>query len=688
MRLAIDTGGTFTDLVLGDGPDVQLFKAPTTPDDASQGVLDVLGVAAADRGMTTGELLANADQIVHGTTIGLNAIVTGATARTALLVTEGHRDILTLREGGRVDPFDHATEYPQPYIPRRLTFEVRERVTAEGEVHRPLDLEHLRGVLDLVAEAKVAAVAVSLLWSIVNDDHERLVGAALQERFPRLAISLSHQVNPILREYRRTSSTCIDASLKPVMSTYLDRLESRLRAEGYRGRLLIVTSQGGVRDALDVRGCPIHTLGSGPAMAPIAGRAVLAETGHSAGIVVDTGGTTFDVSVVRDGLIPRRSDTWVGPTFTGHMTGFPAIDVTSIGAGGGSIAWVDGGGLLRVGPHSAGSTPGPASFGRGGTEATVTDAALVMDLLDADGFLDGAMSLDRNAALEAVARVAGTLELETVDAACAIVTLATEAMVHAVEDVTVARGLDPRGAVLIAGGGASGINAVEIARRLGCRAVVLPRAGAALSAAGGLVSDLVFEAARVHAISSDTVEPFGVAELLRSLDAVTQEQAGDDIAASHRFDHFVEARYVTEAWEIDVDVDLTQLIDDGTSYLIGRFEDCHRRLFGFVDSGCAIVFTTWRSRLTVMRPQPRAAAEAAVPDRRSQLAQPGRTRSVVWPNFGRLETSVTSPRDLAVCAVAGPLLVETPYTTLAAGPGTVTRCVQGNVIVTFDPVAP
>jgi N-methylhydantoinase A len=683
MRLAVDTGGTFTDLVIGDESDLHLFKAPTVPADPSQGVFDVIGVAAEAFEMTLADLLAATTQIVHGTTIGLNAIVTGSVARTALLVTEGHRDILTLREGGRLDPFDHATEYPSPYVPRRLTFEVPERITADGEIYRSLDTGLLENVLDQIERADVEAVAVSLLWSIVNNRHERQVGDALRRRFPTLPISLSHEVNPILREYRRTSSTCIDASLKPVVSTYLDRLESRLRGCGFAGRLLIVTSQGGVRDAADAQDHPIHTLGSGPAMAPIAGRAVLAETGHTAGIVIDTGGTTFDVSVIRDGAIPRRSDAWIGATFTGHMTGFPSIDVSSIGAGGGSIAWVDEGGLLRVGPRSAGSTPGPASFGRGGLDATVTDAAVVTGLLDPTRFLGGTMTLDADAAMAAFGRVGDQLGLDPLSTATAIIALATEAMIHAVEDITVARGLDPRSAVLIAGGGAAGINAVEIARRLGCRAAILPRGGAALSAAGGLASDLVFETTKVFSGRSDSIDSTTLVELLRQLDDDAMALAGNGHSAG-RFERFVEARYITQAWDIDVDIDLSPLTTDGVDHLTARFEDCHRRLFGFVDQGCPILFSSWRSRLTcAAHEQHDTPARIVGPDRG---AAPVRTRPAVWPRYGVLDTVVTTPDALGSTPIAGPLLVETAYTTLAAGPDTFICHDHGNVVVTFEEV--
>ena len=335
-------------------------------------------------------------------------MLTGRTARTAFLTTEGHPDIFLLREGGRVDPFDNTVPFPEPLVPRRLTFEIPERIRADGVVHKPLDEDAVLAVIERLKAAQVEAVGVCLIWSIVNPDHEERVGAFLDAHLPGVPYTLSHRLNPSLREYRRASSACIDASLKPVMTGYLSSLEARLREAGFNGRLLTVTSQGGVVDAADLAATPIHSLNSGPAMAPVAGRVFAAAEGdEDMAIVADTGGTSYDVSLVRKGRIPWTRETWLGPRIRGHMTGFPSVDVRSVGAGGGSIAWVDPGGMLHVGPDSAGSVPGPACYGQGGSEPTVTDAALALGYIDADFFLGGAIALDTDRATAAIAEKIG-----------------------------------------------------------------------------------------------------------------------------------------------------------------------------------------------------------------------------------------------------------------------------------------
>ena len=366
-------------------------------------MLHALTLAGEDHGVARPELLGRGELFIHGTTRAINAILTGATARTAFLTTAGHPDVLVVREGGRIEPFNFSVPYPEPYVPRALTFEVPERIDAGGHILTPLDEG---AVVDLIADLeqrRVEAVAVCLLWSIANPVHEIRLGELLSRHLPGVPYTLSHRLNPTLREYRRASSTCIDASLKPLMGEYLHGLAERLRAAGFPGRVLVVTSQGGVMDADDMADAPIHAINSGPAMAPVAGRHHAAEeAGADTAVVADTGGTSYDVSLVRRGRIPWTRETWLGQPHRGHMTGFPSVDVKSIGAGGGSIAWVDAGGLLHVGPRSAGSSPGPVCYAAGGLEPTLTDCALVLGYLDPEFFLGGAMRLEPRAAARAV----------------------------------------------------------------------------------------------------------------------------------------------------------------------------------------------------------------------------------------------------------------------------------------------
>ena len=368
IKLTCDVGGTFTDVVLSDGAGrVALGKALTTPHSLIEGLLNAIDAAGSQIDLTREALLKACELFVYSTTQATNAIIQNRTARTALLCTDGFPDILLRREGGSMHLYDFRRPFPEPYIPRHLTFEIPERIGADGEIVVPIDVDAAREVVRSLEPAGVEAVAVSLLWSIANPEHELRLGALLEEELPGVPYTLSHRLNPIIREYRRTSGTAIDASLKPLMQEHLREIEAGLRDAGFSGELVAASSFGGVlpMDRLIER--PIFAARSGPSLAPVAGRLYSEhELDGSDAIVCDAGGTSFDVSVVRDGGIVFARETWLGAPFEGHLTGLASVDVRSIGAGGGSIAWLDPGGLLRVGPESAGADPGPACYGRGG----------------------------------------------------------------------------------------------------------------------------------------------------------------------------------------------------------------------------------------------------------------------------------------------------------------------------------
>jgi N-methylhydantoinase A len=687
VRFAVDTGGTFTDLVLDDGG-LRVFKSPTVPHDPVQGVLDVLTVGAERLGLELSELLARGELLVHGTTRAINAVLTRTTARTAFLTTKGHPDILVFREGGRTRPFDFTRAYPPPYVPRSLTFEVPERIGAAGEIVLPLDEEAVRKTARRLAFERIEAVAVCFLWSTVNPAHERRVGELLEEELPEIPYTLSHALNPTLREYRRAASAAIDASLKPVMTTYLESLERRLREAGFGGRVLVVTSSGGVLDAAAVAAAPIHSINSGPSMAPVAGRFYAArDAAAETAVVADTGGTSYDVSVVRRGRIPRTRESWLGTPYETDLTGFPSVDVKSIGAGGGSIAWVDEGGLLHVGPASAGAVPGPACYGRGGTEPTVTDAALALGYLDEDYFLGGAIPLAVEAARTALERaVARPLELTVEDAAASVLRLATEHMVRAIEDITLNRGIDPRDAVIVGGGGAAGINVVAIARRLGCGRVVIPEFGAALSAAGALMSDLAAEYGATFRTTTAAFDANGANEALAGLlercRGFIVAAGADD--ADARIELMVEARYPHQVWELDVPLRVERFESAAdVERLRADFHDHHLEVFAVADRESAVEIVGVRARVecrlsggvgtTILEPPDRA---ADVHSRRIYFAETGPVDARVY-FFEALEPDVE---------LQGPAIVESAMTTMVLDPGAVGLRSPGGALL-IDPGA-
>ncbi len=686
MRLACDTGGTFTDLVVEDDHEIQLFKASTTPDDPVRGVLDALQLAATHYGLERSEFLSHASMFIHGTTRAINAILTGNTAKTAFLTTEGHPDVLVIREGGRIEPFNFTVAYPEPYVPRRLSFEIPERVDAEGRVVTPLNEAAVLNVIEHLKELKVEAVGVCLLWSVMNGAHERRIGELLAERLPDVAVTLSHVLNPTIREYRRASATVIDASLKPLMFRYLDGLTNRLRQAGFAGRTLMVTSQGGVMDAEAVARAPIHSINSGPAMAPVAGRFYAKrDGGHSMAIVADTGGTSYDVSLVRDGRIPWTRETWLGQRFRGHMTGFPSVDVKSIGAGGGSIAWVDSGGLLQVGPKSAGSTPGPAAYGKGGTEPTVTDCSLILGYIDPDFFLGGAMALDREAAVAALEeKVASKLGLPVEETAAAVLALATEKMVGAIDEITINQGIDPTTAVLIGGGGAAGLNAGAVGRRLGCAGVLIPETGAVLSAAGALMSELSSEYAQMLFTTSDRFAFDKVDQVLARLASRCETFAeGPGEGALDVITEFsVEARYPHQIWEIEVPIASGRvLLQADLDALKSAFHETHKSIFEISDPASEVEFVTWRAKV---RCRLREGGSGFLPNPKD--TGPMLTaRKVYFGATGWVEAPVTRFEAMRPGEpVAGPAIIESSFTTVVVDPGTVAvRTEGGGLRMTF-----
>jgi len=679
MRFAIDTGGTFTDLIVEDNQgSLFAYKTPTTPHDPVSGILDVLELAALDRGMSRERLLAQGTLLVHATTRGINSVLTGTTGKTAFLTTQGHPDILLFREAGRTDPFDHSREFPAPYVSRSLTSEVPERIDAEGRVVLPLDEAAVLAIIHKLATEHVEAVGVCFLWSIINPVHELRVGELLSQHLPGVPFTLSHKINPTLREYRRASSTCIDASLKPVMADYLRDFSHRLQAAGYGGRILMMSSEGGALDVESAAEAPIHTLKSGPALPPVAGQFYAAVDADAEDVIVaDAGGTSYDVSLVRSGRISWTRETWLGVPYFGHMTGFPSVDVRSIGAGGGSIAWVDEGGLLHVGPQSAGAEPGPACYQRGGIEPTVTDAGLVLGYLDPEYFLGGRIVLDVNAAQEALERqVSQKLGIGLHRSAAAVVRIMTENMVLAIEEITIRQGIDPRKTVLIAGGGAAGLNAVGIARRLGCRGVIIPQVAPVLSCAGALLSNLTADFASVYPASSLQWDAVGVNQVLEGL----QRRCAEFIAGPGEgsfdsgIEFLVEAHYPDQVWDLAVPLRVARFTSLAeVEQLRQDFHALHQRTFATCQEEAPIEMTVWRARAWCSM---RTAAPAYHAPRRTQKAGDRYRRVCFADGAEDFVDAQVRPFDevLPGDRVTGPAIIQSPLTTVVIDPGAVVEC--------------
>ena len=491
--IGIDVGGTFTDVVVST-PDGQtiIAKAATTPGDQSDGVLEGIAIAARMLSTAAGDLLANTTRIVHGTTAATNALLEGKAARVGMLTTEGHRDVIEMREGLKPERYNLRMAAPEPLVPRHLRLPVRERLRADGTAETGLDKASLDAAITQLAKENVAAVAVCFLHAWRDPSHEQEAAAAVRARIQNAYVTTSSDVLPRIKEFERFSTTVANAAVGPVIETYLGRLSGRLAEAGYRGELLVILSHGGVASVPEAIRLAAGTALSGPA-GGVAAAVALAREGVAQNLIAfDMGGTSTDIALVRDGQ-PTLSD---GKTVANARIALPSLDIVTLGAGGGSIGHLDRSGLLAVGPQSAGAEPGPACYGRGGQAATVTDANLVLGYLDPANFLGGRRMLDVSAATEAVKRLGDELGISVAEAAGGIHRLVNTRMADGVRVATVRRGVDPRGYTLLAFGGAAGLHVTAVAAELGIGRVVVPVAASVLSAWGMLNTDLRVELTR------------------------------------------------------------------------------------------------------------------------------------------------------------------------------------------------
>jgi N-methylhydantoinase A len=691
-RVSVDTGGTFTDVVVADDQGrLHVGKAPTQLGRAFTGIRDALVQVADELGLSAEELLARSETLKYGTTRASNAIVEGKTARTAFFTTEGFPDILLIREGGKLDPF-RQLPYEPAYIPRHLTFEISERTDSEGDIFVELDESSVLEAIEGARAAGCEAVAICLLWSISNPAHELRIGGLLEQHWAGIPYTLSHQLNPIVREYRRSSSTAIDASLKPLMQEYLSTLESDLREAGFAGHLFVATSYGGAWRPSEVVEKPIYSVGSGPSMAPVAALAYGREdlgNGHGTPdlLVCDTGGTTFDVGMVSGGEINYTAETWLGGRWTGHITGIRSVNVKSIGAGGGSIVWIDTGGLLRVGPRSAGADPGPACYGRGGSDPTVTDAAVALGYVDPSYFLGGRLPLHADAAHAALRTVSEPLGMSVEEAASATLVVASENIVGAVRELTIAQGIDPRDLSIVAGGGASGLNIVPIARELGCRQVLLPSTAAAFSACGALYSDIISEFSRSIYTETRAFDFEGVNEALASIDATADAYLSDLVDLEPRElhkDFFVEARYRGQVWELDVPLGGARFEGRAdVDVLEEDFHETHERVFAVREPGQHLECLLWKVRATAALEKP----EMRPRELPSGDARPSDSVSAYFPETLAVDVPRFDGATLPLGArIAGPAIIREPTTTVVVYPeSSATVTPLGNYLLDIVP---
>ncbi|MFA5064776.1 MAG: hydantoinase/oxoprolinase family protein [Dehalococcoidia bacterium] len=673
-RLCIDIGGTFTDLVVADPKGkVDIFKSPTTPGNYTDAFIETVKMAADNYDLPLKEFMAQCSTIEggyfgHGSTVSTNAIIEGKAAKTGLICTRGFRDILLAREGGKENPYNWQMEYPEPYIPRYLTFGVGERINAEGGIEEKLNEDDVRQAIRQLKEYNVRAIAVALLWSIVNPVHELEIAKIIENEWPGIPYSLSHQVNPCIREYRRFSSTAIDASLKPLVGSYVAQLEKRLEAIGYKGQLSLLTSSGGVVSAEEFVRKPIFSVDCGPALAPSAGR-LIAETdlGIDNIITTDMGGTSFDVACITGGEIAVSRETEVG----GFMLGINKVDSKSIGAGGGSIAWVDTGGLLHIGPHSAGAVPGPACYNKGGTEPTVTDANVALGYLDPSYFLGGGMKLDKKLAVKAIEeKVAGPLKVSVEEAAYAIWGAVNASMSNVIQDITIWRGIDPREYTMVSGGGAGGMHIVAIAEELGVKKILIPRVAGALSAFGGAFADITSEFSLSKFTESGSFDFEGINSALDGLKKQAEEffEHMRVPKKQRKLQVYAEARYPFQVWELSVPLRSNSISNQKQlDVLVSDFHKLHHKVFSVSAGDQPVEFVYWRVKAVGKLPRTDFTVIKSSPG----VAISKGTRKAYFKELGGMvDTPIYKGVDLKPGnRISAPAIIEEPTTTILVMPG-------------------
>jgi len=674
LSVGVDIGGTFTDLFALEHRSGEVFqaKALTTPEDLSAGVFNCIEKAGLDMHAIS--------TLVHGSTVAINIAVERTGTRSALLVTEGTRDVYAIGRGNRPEAYNPFFERPRPLIPRSLTFEVPERKLASGETLLALSEEDAEAVARAVASEDVGAVAVCLLHSYADPEHEAIMGRVLRAVLPDAHVSLSSEIVREYREYERMSTTALNAYVGPRSSEYISLLERGLEQREFGGAFLIMQSNGGVMAPEIAKRMPVAMMESGP----VGGVIAAARAGETAGypnvISFDMGGTTAKASLIRDGAATIAHGYHIGGYASGHPAMLPVVDIVEVGAGGGSIAWIDDVSSLRVGPRSAGAAPGPICYSRGGQEPTVTDANVVLGRIGARSFMGGEMPLDAEAAETGISQRLAPLGLDTIETAAGIVRLAVANMVLAVRGVSIERGHDPRDFVLLAQGGNGPLHAVEIARELGVPTVVVPRLPAIFSAVGMLIADVRHDYVQTH-YSKLHEAPFEVlASEFDRLQAEGRYLLGSERVAEDAmaFEWSLDLRYVGQEFALPIEVDPREVADGAVTAIRRRFDALHEQRYGYST--------------------PQAEAEMV----NLRVVAKGRRRPVQLPELGRSTgdpqigtrpvwfSDPAAPVEATVYArdrlrpedeVSGPAVVEEASSTTLLWPGDTARIGAGGELV-------
>ena len=660
--VGVDVGGTFVDFALSDGGgETAVHKVPAEPADLAGSIMRGIAELAEQRGTDTRTFLGKTRLLVHGTTVATNAVLTGAGSRTGLLTTEGTRDALEMRRGVKEEPLDNKYEAPPPLVPRYLRLPVRERVDWSGRILEALDPGSLDEAVRALKTHEVESVAVCLMHAYANEEHERQAATRLREALPDAYLTVSSELLPQLGYYNRVSTAVLNSYVGPLLKSYLLSLADRLAGEGFAGQLLVMNSAAGLMAPEEIIPRAAAALLSGPAAAPVAARVYASATGASNCAVIDMGGTSLDISLASGGEPREVTEGRVGR----YATALPMIDIRTIGAGGGSIARVDAGGGLQVGPQSAGATPGPACYGKGGTLPTCTDVDLLLGYLDPGYFLGGRMRLLPEPAERAVREhLAEPLGISVEEAAVAAFEVVNAGMASGIRDMIVDHGLDPEAMPMVVGGGAGPVHAAAVAMELGMREVIVPRQSGVFCAVGMLFADLKHDLVRSYCASGEDLQP----ERWRALFAGMADQGRRTLVSEGARPEEVEVRYSADLRYLRQIHDLNLPVDAGLAEnlrldeLHARFDALHERLFGYGLPDEVLELVNLRVRCVAPRPRPELprapmTGAAPAPDGARRAYSPGEMTFREFPVYRGDSMG-------AGCRLQGPAIVELSQTTL------------------------
>jgi N-methylhydantoinase A len=668
-RICIDVGGTFTDcLVLDSDGNLHQFKAPTTYPDPSVGFMNAVEKAATSSQQSLEEFLGDVELLIHGTTLATNTLINQNGAKTGMITTKGFRDILEIRRGYKnvresmynvfVPPYD-------PLIPRFLRTEVEERVLFNGEVHTELNEGDVKAAALRLKDEGVESLVVCFLHSYANSDHEKRAAEIAQEILDDVYVATSHEILPVWREWERFSTAAVSAYIGPAVKQYLRTLETRINEAGFKGKLLLMLSDGLVETIDYCIPRVVYLINSGPAAAPTGARSLGQEAGFDNLISFDMGGTSIDIGHIQKGEVPTTSDAWVQD----ERVAIKMVDVHTAGAGGGSIAWIDSLGLLRVGPQSAGSEPGPACYDKGGVEPTVTDADLVLGYVPADFFLGGEIPLNAERAEEAVAtRIAEPLGMSTPEAAQAILTTVAAFMADQITEVSTRRGYDLRDMAIVAGGGAGPVHVPFIAEQLAVPNVVIPSVAATYSAFGMFAMDIGRNYARSHIMRAENIDLDIVRRLYKEMEgeasggfAELQVAAKDGV-----YSRTAELRYVGQFHEVEVDVPSGSLTTKNLEEVVENFHQRHEALYTFNMRWRGVEFLNFRVRATAPKaPFNLSSVAEGGPDASAALKR----QRQCWFGGKQVDTPIYDGQKLlSGNQIVGPAIIEETTTTVVIPP--------------------